>query len=328
MASRVATLRLQLQDNVSSAAKKTSGALGALEKDIGRLGKNGAPGAKRLIGDLEHLRQKAAAVGKFSEMRRGMTQAFGEFRNARSRVKELEAALSSVTKPTAKMTAELRTAKNALKASETGFRQARTAAMTAGEGLRTFGLNTRSASTAQGELRRSMAQTIGKMRELRKEAKKPIPNPVPHSSGSRGGRLQSAAGVGAGGAATGALLAQPLKKAVTYDETVSRVAATLSGGGTIEEKRRAKIDVSDAIDNALKVGGGTRDSAAEALDRLVASGTLEPDQALTALPMITKTAHASGASANDISGLAVSMLNNGIKISELQEGFDLSLIHI
>ncbi|MCL7999438.1 phage tail tape measure protein [Brucella sp. 21LCYQ03] len=328
MASRVATLRLQMMDGVSGPAKKTSGALGQLERDIGKLGKNGAPGAKRLIGDLEHLRQKAAAVGQFREMRRGMTQAFAEFRNARSRVKELEAALSSVAKPTAKMTAELRTAKSALKASETGFRQARSAAMTAGEGLKSFGLNSRTAANAQGELRRSMAQTIGKMRELRKEAKKPIPpmaSPLHQASGGRVGRLQSAAAVGAGGGAVGAVLAQPLKKAVSYDELTSRVAATLSGGGTLEQKRQAKLDVSNAIDHSLKVGGGSRDSAAEALDRLVASGVLEPKEALAALPTVTKTAYASGASPDDVAAMSVAMLNNGVSISQLQEGLDRAL---
>lgn len=173
MSTRTATLRLQMIDSVSGPSKATTAALRNLEGEIKKLGKGGFPGAKRLLSDLDYLKEKSAAVGKFTELRRGMAGTFGEFRKARDRVKELERALSSATKPTAKMRAELRTAQSALKQTTSAFNDQKNAALQAERALRMFGLNSRSAiSQSQAAMRGQMAQTIQKMRELEREARK------------------------------------------------------------------------------------------------------------------------------------------------------------
>lgn len=235
MASRVAQLRLQLLDQVSGPAKKTSGALGQLERDISKLGKNGVAGAKNLGNQLDHLRRKAAAAADFGRLRQNAASTFAEFRTARDRVKQLEAALASVTKPTAKMNADLRSARSALKGADNAFRQSRAAAVAAGQGLKTFGLNSRTAANAQEGLRRSMAQTIRKMREMERENRKQPPRP--------GGRFSS--GVGQAAALVGGTSAvyagrnvarRSLESGLSFDEAYHRRDAI--GGFNSEESAR------------------------------------------------------------------------------------------
>lgn len=171
MVTRTATLRLQLLDAVSGPSKPATAALRNLESTISKLGSKGMPGAKNLVSQLEYLRQKSAAVGRFSDLRRGLADTFGEFRTARARVKELEAALNSATKPTAKMRAELRSAQSALKQATTAYQQQRAAVDSAASALRTFNLSTRDTASAQRNARDAMAQTIRQMRDLDRKAR-------------------------------------------------------------------------------------------------------------------------------------------------------------
>ncbi|KAB2738457.1 phage tail tape measure protein [Brucella anthropi] len=330
MASRVAQLRLQLLDQVSGPAKKTSGALGQLERDISKLGKNGVAGAKNLGNQLDHLRRKAAAAADFGRLRQNAASTFAEFRTARDRVKQLEAALQSVSKPTAKMNADLRSARSALKGADNAFRQSRAAAVAAGQGLKTFGLNSRTAANAQEGLRRSMASTIQQMRRMRTEAGKRVPDmarPVHNAAGGRTGRFWgAAAGAATGGYVAGAMLARPVGKALSYDETLTYLAGTMAGDGSVEDKQAAKVRASGSVNRSLQESGGTRDAAAAALNTLVGSGLFEGDSALEALTPILKTAFASGSDPEDVALMGVAFKNSGINSSEdMQLAFDSAL---
>ncbi|MBR7651522.1 phage tail tape measure protein [Brucella oryzae] len=330
MASRTASLRLQLLDAVSGPAKKTSGALGQLERDISKLGKNGVAGAKNLGNQLDHLRRKAAAAADFGRLRQNAASTFAEFRTARTRVKELEAALASVTKPTAKMNADLRSARSALKASDNAFRQSRAAAVAAGQGLKTFGLNSRTAANAQEGLRRSMASTIQQMRRMRTEAGKRVPDmarPVHNAAGGRTGRFWgAAAGAATGGYVAGAMLARPVEKALSYDQVLTFLAGTMAGDGSVAAKQAAKVRASDSVNRSLQESGGTRDAAAAALNTLVGSGLFEGESALDALTPILKTAFASGSDPEDVARMGVAFKNSGINAPEdMQLAFDSAL---
>lgn len=323
MTTRTAALRLQLLDQVSGPAKATTSDLNGLEKNIGSLGRRGFPGAQNLGRQLDYLRQKAAAAGQFTEFRRGTAAAFGELRAARSRVEELRRSLATVTAPTGKMRADLRSAESALKQASIAFRGQRAATAAAGAALRTFGLNSRTAAGAQGELRGQMVQTIRRMREMAREARKTGAGQreaLRPASGRWG--MGGIGGAGIGGAVAVRQLTAPVGRAMTYDEILTYVASTMAGGGSMEEKQAAKIKVSDAIDAALQAGGGKRDDAAAALNRLIASGAFEGDEALETLGPVVKTAHASGASADDVAAMATAMRNNGIEPKDMQRAFD------
>lgn len=335
MTSRIATLRLHLQDSVSGPAKKTSGALNSLEKDISKLGKSGAPGAKRLIGDLDHLRQKAAAIGRFQQMRDGLRKLAAESSNTRNKLAEIRREMA-IKGSNSSLRNELMRTHKSLARTRAAFLDQASAARAAERGLKAFGLNSRNAiSQSQTQIRSQMSQTISTMRRMRSEARKPIPGISPmavptaraaHTAGGRTGRLFPALGGAAGGAyASGAILANPLKKALTYDETLTYIASTMAGEGSMLEKHQAKKRVSDAVDDALKLGGGSRDDAAAALNSLIASGAFQDDEALSALPAVVKTAHASGATSEDIANMAVGMRNNGVSVEDLQKGFDMAM---
>ena len=323
MTSRVAQLRLQLLDQASGPAKKTGAALGQLERDISKLGRNGVAGAKNLGNQLDHLRQKAAAAGRFTELRNGMRTTFDQFRTARSRVKELEAALASATGPTGKLKAELRSAQSTVKSLGASFRQQAAAARATERSLRSFGLNSRSAiASSQTAIRGEMAKTVAQMRRMRAEAAKP----VRPGRGAGGGFWSGAASAAAGGYAAGSMLTRPVAKALSYDETLTFLAGTMAGDGSVEDKQAAKVRASDSVNRSLQESGGTRDSAAAALNTLVGSGLFEGDSALQALTPILKTAFASGANPEDVARMGVAFKNSGINSSEdMQLAFDSAL---
>lgn len=329
MTTRTAALRLQLIDAISGPAKGSSKALSGLEGSINKLGKGGLKGAKNLVNQLEHLRQKSAAVSRFTELRRGLTSTFADFRVARTNVKVLETALTQATKPTAKMVSDLKTARAALTMTSAAFNSQRAAARSAEQSLRMFGLNSRaSIAGSQRQIRTELAQTINRMRAMRSEAAKPMPvrkQAIQAANYRANGLFGSAAGAAAGVYTAGGMLARPVGKALSYDETLTYVATTLAGEGDLDAKRAAKVRVSNTVDRALQDGGGTRESAADALNALVASGAFQDAEALDALGPVLKTAHASGSSAADIAGMAVAMRNNGVAVPDLQQGFDMAL---
>ncbi|MEJ5080837.1 phage tail tape measure protein [Ochrobactrum sp. MYb379] len=302
MTTRIANLRLQLQDAVSGPAKKTSAAMGQLEKDITKLGKTGVAGAKNLGNQFEHLKRKADAVGNFSQLRRGLVQTYGEFRNARSRVHELEKALGSVTKPTARMNAELRAARTALKATDSAFRQSRTAANSAAQGLKIFGLNTRTAASAQGELRRAMSQNVRLMREMERESRKPKPHP--------GGRNASAvanaaSAVGGAGLAYGGqrLGRKSLEAGLDFDKAYHFRDAL--GGFSKEESTRLNTQ-------AEKIGRDTEFTNSDvvgAQKTILQSGIRDSNQIVFLTDAVTNYARAVGVTleqgAESVTGMAL-----------------------
>ncbi|MDM8344150.1 phage tail tape measure protein [Pseudochrobactrum sp. sp1633] len=323
MTTRTAALRLQLIDAISGPAKGSSKALSGLEGSISKLGKGGMKGAKNLVNQLEHLRQKSAAVGRFSALRRGTAAAFGEFRSARANVKALEAALSSATKPTAKMASDLKTARAALTMTSAAFNQQRTAARNAETSLRTFGLNSRTAiSTSQGEIRRQMALTISKMRQMRTEAAKPMPIRKQAIAASNRSGGYGFAGTAAGAYAAGAVIANPVRKALSYDERLTYLAGTMADDGSAADKQLAKQEASDAIQRAIQIGGGRRDDALAGLDTLVASGVMAKDAAMRVLPTVQKAAFASGANTEDIAKSVVAMIVNGVEQADIPFALD------
>ncbi|NKW80382.1 phage tail tape measure protein [Ochrobactrum pecoris] len=295
MASRVATLRLQLIDSASGTAKKTSEALKGLESTISKLGRNGVAGAKNLGNQLDYLRRKAAAVGDFKDLRRGLAQTYGQFRRARTHAKQLEQALASVSKPTAKMNADMRSARSALKAATSAFKDQRSAVRSAEQALRSFSVNSRTGiSASQRQVRNEMAQTIRKMREMEREARKPKrpPSPPGRSSGpSVGGVVAGAAGGyvahRAGGVARNAFL-----DTVSYDQ--AKAYRDALGYDAFDAKGREAMNA-----QSEKIGYETRFTNADVVRGqvgLLQGGIRDADAIINAMRPITDYALAMGVS--------------------------------
>lgn len=199
MVTRTAALRLQLIDSASGPAKGTTAALKGLEKTLSSLGKSGTPEVRKLGKEFDYLQRKSKSVGEFRELRRGLKDTSREMQAAQANVQRLERALQSSSKPTKKMEADLRSARSALKLATAAFREQGTAVRNAENALRSFGLAGRTGiARSQREIRSQLAQTIRKMRELDREARKPRPQRV--GGGQRSVAVESA--IAAGGAAT------------------------------------------------------------------------------------------------------------------------------
>lgn len=257
-ATRTAQLRLQLLDSVSGPSKTTTAALRNLESSIARLGKGGVPGAKNLGNQLEYLRQKADALRNFRDLRRDVASAFGGFRQARTRVQELERALANVTKPTAKMRADLRSAQSALRAASGSFKEHRAAARSAEQALRSFGVNSRNSVTqSQTAIRSQMAKTIQKMREMDREAKRSADEQRRQSRGGGGSTRVGPAGV-VGGVAGGyaahrsaSVAREAFQDAVSFDQAVMYRDAL--GGAAFNKDEQGRMN-----QQAERIGYETR----------------------------------------------------------------------
>ncbi|QYM72451.1 phage tail tape measure protein [Pseudochrobactrum sp. Wa41.01b-1] len=251
MVTRTAALRLQLIDSASGPAKTTTTALKGLEKSFSSLGKSGTPEVRKLGKELDYLSRKSRAVGEFRELRRGLKETSREMQAAQANVQRLERAMQSAGKPTRKMEADLRTARSTLKSISAAFREQGAAVRTAENALRSFGLAGRTGiARSQQEIRSQLAQTIKKMRELDREARKSRP---PRGGGARS--VAAEAAVAAGGATavhTGRrAAAQGFHDAVDYNK--NKAFRDALGGSAFNPS-----DINNMNKQAAQIGKDTR----------------------------------------------------------------------
>lgn len=180
MTSRTATLRLQLIDSVSGPSKGAASALRGVDGALSRFGKGGTPEIKRLVKQLEHLQKKAGTIEEFTAQRRGFKDLSTQMAAARSNVARLEQSLKNATKPTAKMKAELESAKVQLKVTSQAFREQGAAVRGAEKALQSYGVaGRRGISSSQQAIRNEIAKTIRDMRRLDQESRKRPPRQPP-----------------------------------------------------------------------------------------------------------------------------------------------------
>lgn len=244
MATRIASLRLQLIDSVSGPAKSAAGSMKSLDAALARLGKAGVPGAKRLERQLESLQRKAGSILEFREARRGLKDASTEMKVARTNVQRLEAALKSASKPTKKMEADLRSARSTLKQTTAAFIEQGRAVRSTEQTMRSYGIGGRQAiSRAQKEIRSQIAQTIRSIRTLDRENRKLTPSlSVP------GGRLPRAGSSGRRGSGSERHGSGVIGLAATYggEKTIDIARTAVAEGARIEAMRNRIRAVSNS----------------------------------------------------------------------------------
>ncbi|MBP6897377.1 MAG: phage tail tape measure protein [Pseudacidovorax sp.] len=107
--------------------------------------------------------------------------------------------------------------------------------------------------------------------------------------------------VAAGAAAGGYIVASALKAPMDYDTRLRAVASTAFAGGTIGELRGGMTDINDLVNGTVRnVKGARRESALEAFEKLVGTGSFSYDESKALLPKIMRTAVAGRASADDL----------------------------
>ncbi|EOX5515620.1 phage tail tape measure protein [Escherichia coli] len=109
--------------------------------------------------------------------------------------------------------------------------------------------------------------------------------------------------IGGGIAAGAAIMAQPVKKQMSYERQLAMMANTAFSDGGLEGRRAGLEQMKSSIRNAVTYGGGTKEDAAETLDALLKDGGISFDTASKWLPELMKYATASGASATDLANV-------------------------
>ncbi len=163
------------------------------------------------------------------------------------------------------------------------------------------------------EQERAMQATREKARALKREldgvtqaqmkmAKTPvIPEPGRFARAAAFGG--NAVTIGGGIAAGAAIMAQPVKKQMSYERQLAMMANTAFSDGGLEGRRAGLEQMKSSIRNAVTYGGGTKEDAAETLDALLKDGGISFETASKWLPELMKYATASGASATDLANV-------------------------
>ncbi|GFK94419.1 hypothetical protein NNJEOMEG_02264 [Fundidesulfovibrio magnetotacticus] len=117
--------------------------------------------------------------------------------------------------------------------------------------------------------------------------------------------------VGAGAAAGAGVAAAALRQPIAFEKRMTLMANTAYADEKDPAKRLAgRGKLVDAVHAAVREGGGTRDEAAEALDKMLASGAIKSDAAQRLLPTIQKFATASGTQSGDIADIVIRGVQN------------------
>jgi len=158
------------------------------------------------------------------------------------------------------------------------------------------------------------------MKQVEQSSKRTNQNIQSSSSLWQKGNMASGATI-----AGGMIISNALQKPRDYDQQLTYIAATATGGQGMStaERLNAKSQLNEYIKAAVRGGGGTRDEAAEAANTLIASGKYDLDTVSPALKAAVKTAFSTGASANDAASLTVRMQDFGI--TDLQKGHDIAV---
>lgn len=136
---------------------------------------------------------------------------------------------------------------------------------------------------------------------------------------------QKGTAVAGGAVAGGAIISNALQKPRDYDQQLTYIAATATGGQnmSVTDRLAARSQLNNYIKSAVRTGGGTREDAAAAANTLIASGKYELDTVAPALNAAVKTAFSADAAVTDAATLTVRMQDFGL--TDLQRGHDIAV---
>ncbi|MCW3479741.1 phage tail tape measure protein [Neisseriaceae bacterium JH1-16] len=171
------------------------------------------------------------------------------------------------------------------------------------------------------EQSRAYTAMRNQVRELRRE----MQGVSQLQRGMMAGAKGVAAGV-AGAAGAGYVLAQPVRRTMDYDRRLAMMANTAYAERDVAGRRAGMRELDEAIKHAVRVGGGTREGAAETLDNLIASGSMSQKTAINLLPTLQKNSTGTGADPNELGNIAVrAMQTFKIKENEIPMVLDMAI---
>ncbi|WP_304169277.1 phage tail tape measure protein [Lonsdalea britannica] len=186
-------------------------------------------------------------------------------------------------------------------------RLTRTGVMSANEQSRAFDAMTQRVSRLRGELGQT-TQAASRMDKLK---------------GFGSGAMAVAGGVAAGAA----VLMRPVGNTMTYEQTLANMANTaFSDRKTVAGRRDGMQEMDSLIRNSVSVGGGTKESAADTLNEMLASGEVDMSSAKKLLPVLQKYSTASGASSKDLSQIAIRLKQTfGVRDEDIEKALNMAI---
>lgn len=183
----------------------------------------------------------------------------------------------------------------------------------------------RSGSLSANEQGRAFRSMTERVRELRREM-----GIVERSQRSMADRARSMArgglGLAAGAWAAGQVLKSPIERTMSYDRRLAMMTNTAYADRNVAGRRAGMATLNDAVVNAVRTGGGTREGAAETLDFLLSSGSMSSQSAINLLPTLQKYATATGADPKELGSIAVrGMQSFGIAEKDVPMALDMAI---
>lgn len=184
---------------------------------------------------------------------------------------------------------------------------------------------TRSGVMSANEQARAFSAMTDKVSRLKNEL-----NGANHSmTGLQRARVlgSGAAAVVGGITAASAVLAQPVRNQMSYDRRMAMMANTAYAERGVEGRLEGKKELGNLVKNAVTVGGGTKESAADTLDAMLASGAVSMDSVKTLLPVIQKYATATGADPKDLANIAIRLKQTfDIKDEDVGKALNMAIV--
>ncbi len=165
----------------------------------------------------------------------------------------------------------------------------------------------RSGTLSQKELSRAADATRTKIKGLNAELGKTTALQKASKA------AKTAIAVGAGLAVAGTVVKGPVEKAMEFDLRMRHLANTAYNQRDVAGRLAGAKEMEAKINAAADKSGGTREQAADTLDKYISSG-IEIDQALAMLPGTVKAATASNSEGVEMAGIATSAVQT-FKIS-------------
>lgn len=182
----------------------------------------------------------------------------------------------------------------------------RSGTMSANEQTRAFRAMTSQVAQLRTELN-SAGQSMSRMERLR----------------NWGGNATAIAG---GVTAAAAVLREPVRNQMSYEQRLAMMANTAFSERDTAGRRTGMQSMDQLVRRSVAVGGGSKESAAETLDTLLASGAVDYDSAEKLLPTLQKYSSASGADAKDLAQIAIRLKQSfGITDAQLPTALNMAI---
>lgn len=127
----------------------------------------------------------------------------------------------------------------------------------------------------------------------------------------------NASAIAGGIVAAGAIVAPSVSNQMSYEQRLAYMANTAFSEQDTAGRRTGMQSMDKLVRNTVKIGGGTKESAAETLDTLLASGAVDYNSAEKLLPILQKYSSATQSDPKELAQIAI-RLKQSFGISDAQ----------